>query len=103
VVLGMGADGHTASLFPEVTGLDALLAPDGVALVAPVTPAVAPHPRLTLTLAALAQSRARFLHITGAEKRRVFDAAIASLAAGTASLPIARVHAVAPLQVFWSP
>ncbi|MBT9556390.1 MAG: 6-phosphogluconolactonase [Myxococcales bacterium] len=103
VVLGMGADGHTASLFPEAPDRDTLLDPEGTALVAPVTPSIAPHPRLTLTLAALAQSRARFLHITGADKRSVFDAAIASSTAGTARLPIARVHAAAPLQVFWSP
>ena len=72
VVLGMGEDGHTASLFPGAEGLAAALALDNPAPLAAITPLTAPHPRITLTLAALLDSRCVMLPLSGAAKNSVY-------------------------------
>jgi 6-phosphogluconolactonase len=86
VWLGMGADGHIASLFPntdpQVDARERLvrLTPDPL-------PPEAPFDRLSLTIPALLDSDALLFVIRGADKRAVFDAAVA----GAHDLPIARV------------
>jgi 6-phosphogluconolactonase len=76
VVLGMGEDGHTASLFPGAAGLAAAMDPTGSAVLAAVEPpAHAPHPRITLTLAALLDARVVMLAIAGAAKRAIYEQA----------------------------
>jgi 6-phosphogluconolactonase len=86
VLLGLGEDGHTASLFP---GKPAVAEPHR--LVAPVPEAgLAPFvPRISLTLPALASSRHVLFLVTGAGKRE----ALARLAAGE-DLPAGRVTSV---------
>jgi 6-phosphogluconolactonase len=72
-VLGIGEDGHTASLFPAADGLaDALRSELPVAWVRPLH---APHLRLTLTLPTLLAARRLVLLVAGPAKRRVFEAA----------------------------
>lgn len=68
-VTGMGADMHTASLFPGGEGLEAAMDPDGQAVIAPITAPGAPEPRITLTAARLTEAARVYLLITGAEKR----------------------------------
>jgi len=86
VHLGMGPDGHTASLFPGAPTLDA--AP-GVLVLATEDPnGVNPHPRLTLTLPAINSARTAVFTVAGASKA----AAVAALVRGD-DLPAARVHA----------
>ena len=72
VVLGMGEDGHTASLFPGAAGLAAAIDPQGEALLAGIDPLTAPHPRLSLTLGALLHSRRIHLPLAGAAKHAIY-------------------------------
>ncbi|MCC6632358.1 MAG: 6-phosphogluconolactonase [Gammaproteobacteria bacterium] len=68
VVLGMGDDGHFASLFPGSPGLEAALDPHAAPACVPMRAPSAPDDRLSLNLAALAASRRLFLFITGERK-----------------------------------
>ena len=71
VHLGMGPDGHCASLFP---GSDALDAPDDVLVLASVDPNdVNPLERITLTLPAIARARLVVFTVAGESKRDAFD------------------------------
>ncbi|MDO5356433.1 MAG: 6-phosphogluconolactonase [Conchiformibius sp.] len=80
LVLGMGADGHTASLFPQAPQLAAALA-DNAPPLAHTSPVTAPHERLTLTLPALCRSRNVYLAIAGADKLAVYRQAAAAVQA----------------------
>lgn len=73
-LLGMGADMHTASLFPGAPGLDAALAPDAPALVA-LHPADQPDTRVSLPARVLNGAGAKHLVIFGAEKRAALEKA----------------------------
>lgn len=101
VVLGMGADGHTASFFPDAPDLDRILDPKAAGIVRVVDAPSAGEPRLTLALPRLASARFLALHIEGAAKRTVID----SVLDGTAHPPIASVleHAGTPVEIFWAP
>ncbi|MCP3960390.1 MAG: 6-phosphogluconolactonase [bacterium] len=72
VVLGMGGDGHTASLFPDAPELSAGLDRDATGNCIAVRPPSALHSRMSLTLAALLDSRRLVIHITGEDKRLVY-------------------------------
>jgi 6-phosphogluconolactonase len=72
VVLGMGDDGHTASLFPGAPELAAGLDRGTDRLCLAVRPPAAPHPRMSLTLAAILGSRRLVVHISGEAKWEVY-------------------------------
>jgi 6-phosphogluconolactonase len=86
VHLGMGADGHTASLF---AGSDVLEADPGQLVALSEDPAGRnPHRRMTLTYAGIARSRLVVLTVAGASKAEAMRAIYAG-----ADLPAARVSA----------
>jgi len=76
VILGMGADGHTASLFPCCDELEVGMT-SKEAVVA-TQPKSAPYERLSLTRQRLLDSRHVFFHITGDDKWTVLDKAMAN-------------------------
>ncbi|MFD2189518.1 6-phosphogluconolactonase [Pistricoccus aurantiacus] len=98
VVLGMGDDGHTASLFPDSRELGLALSSDDP-VVAVRTPSQ-PRPRITLSAARLHQARRHFLHLNGENKREVLSRALAG--DDVRELPI-RVFLACPLAVYWAP
>ncbi|WP_447957668.1 6-phosphogluconolactonase [Vreelandella sp. EE7] len=98
VILGMGSDGHTASLFPDSPELGLALATDE-ALLAVRTPSQ-PQPRITFSANRLHQARRHFLHITGEDKRAVLGRALGGDDVRT--LPI-RAFLSCPLAIYWAP
>lgn len=76
LLLGMGADMHTASLFPGADLLAEALAPDAPVLL-PMRAEAAGEPRITLTAPVLAGAKNIHILITGAEKRAAIEAAAA--------------------------
>ncbi|MFY0661248.1 MAG: 6-phosphogluconolactonase [Shimia sp.] len=73
-LLGMGADMHTASLFPGADGLDAALASDAPVLV-PIRREDLPDVRITLSARVLDAAVRKHILIKGADKREALQAA----------------------------
>ncbi|MCV2870097.1 6-phosphogluconolactonase [Defluviimonas sp. WL0002] len=69
LLLGMGADMHTASLFPKADHLEQALSPDAPILV-PITAPGAGEPRMTLSARVLEDAMNTHILITGEEKRK---------------------------------
>ncbi len=103
VVLGMGRDGHTASLFPGAAQLPAAVDPDSNRTCVAVTPPDAPHDRMTLTLPVILDAERIFLHITGEDKRRVLQKALQEGPAGEMPIRFILRRQTPPLEVFWAP
>lgn len=77
LILGMGGDGHTASLFPGAAALSRAMDLGQKSRCLAIAPPAAPHDRMTLTLPALLDARHIAVHITGASKRQVYEKAVA--------------------------
>ncbi len=101
VILGMGDDGHTASLFPGVSG--SALNSNSIALCESITPPDAPHERMTLTAKALLNSRKLILHIVGDSKWQVYQNALSEGSADQMPIRIALHQDKVPVDVYWSP
>lgn len=106
VWLGMGSDGHTASIFPgpDLQGaLDAPKARRAIGVMPESMPAEAPVARVTLTRAAILSGRTIIVTITGQQKRDLLEQAIAD--GQSSKLPIGRVLAEVdqPIDIHWCP
>lgn len=105
-ILGMGSDGHTASLFPNANGLQEALTTDALCA------AINAHPsevtgaiteRMTLSLNGLLQSKALVLLLTGEEKLNVFRAAQAGTDVNEMPIRAILQQDKVPLTVYWAP
>ena len=106
VWLGVGEDGHAASIFAGPDLQDALDAPRArraVGVMPDPLPDDAPVPRVTLTRAAILSARTVLIAITGEKKREMLERAIAD--GHSSKLPIGRVLAEAeqPIDIHWCP
>jgi 6-phosphogluconolactonase len=100
-LLGMGEDGHFASLFPDAENLEAGLDVDSRELCMPVTTAASPYPRLSLTLSALSRSDEILLLMFGESKRDVYESAKQDANGYPLSHLLRQKRA--PVHVYWAP
>ncbi|MDQ0836726.1 6-phosphogluconolactonase [Sphingomonas faeni] len=105
-LLGMGGDGHTASIFPGPDYDEALSGPKerrALGVMPDPLPPEAPLARVTLSAAAIASSKALMIMITGDAKKNVLEQAIEQ--GPSSSYPIGRVLAEVelPVDVHWAP
>lgn len=101
-LLGMGEDGHTASFFPGAATLNKALDSQNHIDCCAVVPKTAPHARMTLTLKRILHSDWIVLHLTGAGKKPVLEAALGE--GPVVELPVRSVlkQRLTPVSVYWA-
>ena len=102
VILGMGDDGHTASLFPGSEALNIGLDMESGRQCLAVQPLDAPHERMSMTLPRLLDSEQIIVHISGENKGKVL--AMADGGDDRFELPIRAVlqQTITPVSVYWA-
>jgi len=105
-LLGVGEDGHTASIFPGPDFEEAINGPRerrALGVMPDPMPADAPVARITLSRAAIVSAKALMIAVTGDKKRKVIEQAIKQ--GPSSPYPIGRVLADAelPVDIHWSP
>jgi 6-phosphogluconolactonase len=107
-IVGMGNDGHTASLFPHAEGLNEALKPDSDQLTAAIKakPSTVTGPnteRLTMTLAGLLKCERLIILLTGEDKLEVFDQAMKP--GPVEDMPVRALlnQEKVPVELYWAP
>lgn len=78
LILGMGSDGHTASLFPKSIKIKEAMNLDTKKFCISIDPITAPYNRMSLTLKSILESKNLFLHLEGREKLKIYNQALES-------------------------
>ena len=103
VLLGMGDDAHTASLFPGGEGLETAMDLAGPLRARAVRPVGAGPARLSLSLPAILNARRIILLLRGQTKWDVYQAALAAGSALEAPVRGVLHQSKVPVEVFWAP
>lgn len=100
-LVGMGTDGHFASLFPDAEQLETGLDVESGRLYVPIETAASPHPRISMTLAGISRSDEIALLFFGEDKLDIYKQALES----SDSFPVSRLlrQKRAPVRLFWAP
>ncbi len=96
VLVGMGSDGHFASLFPDADNLEAGLDSEQSALTITISTAASPHQRISMPMARLLRTKCLILLAFGDEKRAVIDT--------PGDTPVGALfnQTITPVQIFWA-
>ena len=100
LVLGMGDDGHTASLFPDSPNLAEALDPNSERRCLPMQAPTVPHQRLTMTRSLLASAATPILSVSGQAKLETLRKALAG--DDLAEMPV-RAFLNPSLEIYWCP
>lgn len=98
VILGMGEDGHTASLFPHHAALHL----QDQAVIAITDAPKSPPARISLSIPTLLNARQILLHITGDAKKQRFNEAALSRDIATSPIAAFLSPPLSPLMVYWA-
>jgi len=100
IILGMGEDGHTASLFPCCKELTQAMDPNNQQKCIVTKPKNAPYERISLTFSTISKAKNLILHIRGSSKLQTFELAMTLKDAN--KMPI-YAFMEQPLEIYWSP
>lgn len=103
VLLGMGDDAHTASLFPGGTGIEAAMALDGALMARAVRPVGDGPARMSLSLPALLRSRHILLLLKGPSKWSVYQQSLTDGPVLEAPIRGILHQNQVPVAVYWAP
>lgn len=108
LILGMGSDGHIASLFPYAAGLAAALNPDGESLCCaaevPRTVITGDYTeRMSLTLNGILRARRVILLITGDEKLAVYHKGLSNTRFEQSPVSAVLQQCETPVDIYWAP
>ena len=100
VVLGMGADGHTASLFPCSDELSDAMDLNNLNKLISISPKTAPYERISFTAKVIIDSKNIFLHLNGSNKLHTLESAMECK--DSSKMPI-YAFLEKGLSIYWSP
>jgi len=105
-LLGVGADGHAASIFPGPDFEESVNGPKerrALGVMPDPMPKDAPVPRVTLSLAAITAARALMVAVRGDEKRAVIETAIKQGKSSPYPIGLALAATELPVDIHWAP
>lgn len=102
LILGMGEDGHTASLFPCSEQISQGLMNKSNALVR-ILPTTAPYQRISFSFSALSQSKNVFLHLCGEKKQQVLSQALQGKNIFIMPIRAFLHHNTVNTRIYWAP